>query len=143
MSTMNLESLANELLLEVFEFLNTTDRLHAFNGLNNRFNQLLAISFQTINLNMRSMSRCDVNIIYQHYLPAIVHQVMSLQLTDSDDGPSQIESFVFRNLGIRQFYSLRSLSFYHLHNAETLKNMLMDLHQLPQTWPFKSYRLSS
>jgi hypothetical protein len=129
---MSLETLANELLLEVFEFLTTNDRLHAFHNLNHRFSSLLSISFQTINLDMRSMSKCNFSIIYRHYLPAIVDQVVSLRLTGSADGPPQTEFFVFSDLVIRQFYCLRSLSLYHLRQGETLRNILVDLHQLPQ-----------
>lgn len=103
---MKLEELANELLLEVFGFLTTADRLHAFHDLNHRFERLLSDSFQTINLDMRSISTGDFNIIRQRYLPTIIRQVISLQLADSADSPSQIQSFLFSDPTLRQCHYL-------------------------------------
>ncbi len=43
---MNIESLANELLLDLFEFIGVTDLLRAFHGLNCRFDHFLFIHFR-------------------------------------------------------------------------------------------------
>jgi len=50
MVDMKLECLANELLMEIFEYLTAIDLLHTFHYLNSRFNTLLFKYFREYNL---------------------------------------------------------------------------------------------
>jgi hypothetical protein len=54
---MNLELLANELLLDLFEYLNGIHLFRAFHGLNSRFNNLLLTYFRFYALDFQSVSK--------------------------------------------------------------------------------------
>lgn len=67
---MNFELLANELLLDLFEYLDTNDLFHAFYNLNIRLNELLFTHCQLHgNLNFQSISKniCRINHHVDHY----------------------------------------------------------------------------
>ncbi|CAF1089102.1 unnamed protein product [Rotaria sordida] len=91
---MKLESLPNELLLDLFKYFSTVQLLRSFNDLNSRFNNLLFHDFRDCHLDFRSISRDDFKILCQQYLPVIIDQVSSLRLAnDDDDSPQQIDLF--------------------------------------------------
>ncbi|CAF2746096.1 unnamed protein product [Rotaria sp. Silwood2] len=123
---MNLESLANELLIDIFEFLSCAHLLHAFHGLNARFDSLLLDHFRTHGLDFRSILKHDFNVICRH-LYVIANQITSLYLSEKDDTPGQIDQFYSRGLTLRQFTRLQSLSLYHLHSQDTMNKILLDL----------------
>jgi hypothetical protein len=50
-----LEALANEILLELFEFLDAVELFRAFYDLNNRFNTLLLTHFRAYRINFHSV----------------------------------------------------------------------------------------
>ena len=92
---MNLESLANELLLDIFEFLNNRHLLHAFYNLNHRFNNLLLTHFQTSQyLDFYSIAKCDFDIVSQEYIPLVANQITALRLSNDDETPHQINYFI-------------------------------------------------
>ncbi|CAF5031067.1 unnamed protein product, partial [Rotaria sp. Silwood1] len=66
---MNFESLANELLLYMFEFLSTHHLIDAFHGLNSRFNCLLFHHFTVIGIDFRSLHADKFVTICQEYVP--------------------------------------------------------------------------
>ncbi|CAF1074930.1 unnamed protein product [Rotaria sordida] len=91
---MKLESLPNELLLDLFKYFSTVQLLRSFNDLNSRFNNLLFHDFRDYHLDFRSISRDNFKILCQQYLPVIIDQVSSLRLAnDDDDSPQQIDLF--------------------------------------------------
>ena len=60
---MELESLPNELLLEIFDCVNDLDLLRIFYNLNSRFDRLLSIYIRDFHLNFRSISKKDMDLI--------------------------------------------------------------------------------
>ncbi|CAF2565363.1 unnamed protein product [Rotaria sp. Silwood2] len=123
---MNFESLANELLIDLFEYLSPVHLLHAFHGLNSRFDSLLLGHFRTHGLDFRSISKHHIYTICRH-LSVISSQITSLYLSEKDDRPGQIDRFYYHGFTVRQFTHLQSLSLYHLHSQDTMNKILLDL----------------
>ncbi|CAF4256387.1 unnamed protein product, partial [Adineta steineri] len=126
---MNLESLANELLLDLFQYLSSANLLDTFYNLNNRFNSLLLHHFQNYDLDFQSISKNDFNIMCRH-LSFISNQVTSLHLSDRHDTPGQIDQFCSFGCTLHQFIYLQSLSIYHLHSEDTMNTLLLSLPHL-------------
>ncbi|CAF0916631.1 unnamed protein product [Adineta steineri] len=128
---MNLETLANELLLSIFEYLSVVHLFHTFDNLNTRFNTLLFTRFQKYHLNFRSISKRDFDIVCQRYLPLITNRILSLTLSDDNETPDQIKSFLSYGLNLRQLTHLRSVRLYHLRSTMLMQILLTEFHQLP------------
>lgn len=124
---MNFESLANELLLELFEYFSSVEILQLFYNLNTRINYLIIRHFQTHVLNLKSISKYDFDLICQNYLPLLSNRIISLQLSDDDDTPQQIDSFFSYGLSFNQFSSLQSLTIYHIYSLNSLKKLINEL----------------
>ncbi|CAF4135881.1 unnamed protein product, partial [Adineta steineri] len=91
---MHFESLANELLLDIFEFFDGIDLFRAFYGLNTRFNNLLSTLFHHYRFDFRSISKHDFNFICHHCLPLIIERITSLKLSNDDETPN-LPNFLF------------------------------------------------
>jgi hypothetical protein len=128
---MNLEQLANELLLDMFEYLKNVHLLRAFSHLNSRFNNLLIIHFQTHGLDFQSTFKCDFDIICQQNLPLLAESITALRLSDDDDTPDQINLFLSDYFPRYQFIQLKSLSLYHLSSIEIIKKVALQFRHLP------------
>ncbi len=129
---MNLESLANELLFDVFDFLSIADLFGAFDDLNSRFNTLISVFIRTsLHIDCRSMSKSQLDSICQQYFPSIAPRIISLCLSDNDETPQQIDRFLSHGLKIDQFIHLRSLSFYHFHSEDIMKKIMIEWCHLP------------
>ncbi|CAF5224108.1 unnamed protein product, partial [Rotaria magnacalcarata] len=85
--TMKLESLSNEVLLDLFELLDGVNLLRDFSGLNTRFNSLLYTDVRSHRVDLRSISKEDFNILYPAYLPLISNRIIYLRLSDDEDTP--------------------------------------------------------
>lgn len=127
---MVLESLANEMLLELFEVFHTVELLHAFYGLNSRFKTLLLVHFHRFHLDFRSVSRNDFDLVCCQYLPSIADRIVSLCLSDDDDTPQQTDVFLSRNLHFLQFIRLHSLSLYHIRSNLITHTLVNEWHHL-------------
>ncbi|CAF0789563.1 unnamed protein product [Rotaria sordida] len=133
---MNLEQLPNELLLELFEYMNSVHLLRAFSHLNFRFDNLLLVHFQTHGLDFRSISKDDFDIICRLNLPTMIEQIIALRLSYDDDTPHQIDLFFFQGFTLNRFIHLQILSIYHIYSNELLKKIvgqcrhLLHLHRL-------------
>jgi len=127
---MNLESLANEMLLELFEFFDTVDLLHAFHGLNSRFDTLLFVHFRHFHLDFRSVSKNDFDLVCRQYLPSIDDRIVSLCLSDDDDTPQQTDLFLSQSLHFLQFIHLRSVSLYHVRSNLIFCMLIDEWHHL-------------
>ncbi|CAM4830929.1 unnamed protein product [Rotaria magnacalcarata] len=112
MSKTTLESLSNELLLDLFELFDVVNLLRAFSGLNTRFNSLLYTDVRSYRVDLRSISKEDFNILYPAYLPLISNRIIYLRLSDDEDTP------YFRDV-IDQIWKLPKLS--HLYWDFTFK----------------------
>ena len=123
---MNFESLANELLLDIFEYFNAIQVLRTFHGLNLRFDNLLYQYFQTFPLDFRSVSKQDFDNICQRHLPLISHQITSIHLSNDDDTSEQPNLFVEYGFHFQQFPKLQSLSLYHIHSAKLINKIILD-----------------
>ncbi len=111
MNKMKLESLSNELFIDLFELLNAVDLLRAFHGLNTRFDYLLFKHFRTYRVDFRSISKEDFNIVYRAYLPLIINRIIYLRLSDDEDTPYQCAHFLYTGFTLDRFENLRSLTF--------------------------------
>ncbi|CAF2115131.1 unnamed protein product [Rotaria magnacalcarata] len=122
--TMNLEQLSNELLLNLFEYLQSVHLLRAFYQLNSRFNGLIITHFQNHGLDFQSIPKNDFNTICQQNLPLIADHITALRLSDDDDTPEEIDIFLSNPRAFHRFTQLKSLSLYHISSIETLKKLV-------------------
>ncbi len=90
---MELESLPNELFLEIFDYVNDLDLLRIFYNLNCRFDRLLSIYTRNFHLNFRSISKKDMDLICVDVFSLRMHKIVSVELSDDDDTPYQSEQF--------------------------------------------------
>jgi hypothetical protein len=127
---MNLESLANELLLDLFEYISTVHLLRAFYDLNLRFNHLLLDHLQTYSLDFRSVSKTNFDMICQQYLPSLADYIISLHLSVDNETPEQIHLFFSYVPTLNDFTHLQSLSLYNIHSAKTVEKLMIEWHQL-------------
>ncbi|CAF1428295.1 unnamed protein product [Rotaria sordida] len=128
---MYLESLANELLLYLFEFLDGIHLFRAFHNLNSRFNHLLFIHFRAYRFDFRSISKYEFDIICQYYLPSIIDQIISLTISDDDETPNQSEIFLSYNFTLDKFIHLQSLTLYSIQSFDQLDQLIFQCCQLP------------
>ena len=128
---MDLESLANELLLDLFEYFSSVDLLEAFYDLNTRVNTLIHFHFQTHSLNFQSTSKYHFDLICQKYLPSVTDQILSLRLSDDNDTPEQIDLFFSYGLSFQRFSNLQSLSIYRIYSLNSLQRIIDELPYLP------------
>ncbi|CAF1382903.1 unnamed protein product [Rotaria sp. Silwood1] len=123
---MNLDLLPNEILLILFAYFNGIDLLHAFYGLNSRFNLLLYNQFQAYYFCFSSLSKRKFAMICQQHLPFICDRIITLTLTDDEDTPEEIDLFFSLNyspLGVQC-----EVLFINVKNRESImilvKNMI-------------------
>jgi len=99
-----LESLPNELFLDIFSYLSSVDAVFAFSQLNNRFQCLTLNYSNTFDFKLVSKKKFD-HVIRQHDM----HRWRSLRLSDDDKTPGQVtyfcQSFSF-NENISQLQTL-------------------------------------
>jgi hypothetical protein len=130
--TMKLESLTNEVILDLFDHLSIGQMIRSFRALNSRFNQLTFIYPQTTRrLDLRFMSLSDSNIFFQSELSRIVNQINSITVSNDDETPLQIEFFRSDNFRFRQFINLQSLSLYHIHSQKVMMEIALEWDYLP------------
>ncbi|CAF2779041.1 unnamed protein product [Rotaria sp. Silwood2] len=111
---MNLEVLANELLLYLFEFITPLDLFRGFYNLNSHFNNLILIHFRNYRFDFRSLSRQALKIVCQNYISLISDKVISLHLSDDDGTPGQAADFFNYNISLGQFTSLKALTLFRI-----------------------------
>ncbi|CAF0943501.1 unnamed protein product [Adineta steineri] len=143
---MILESLSNELFIELFELFDAVDLFRAFYGLNTRFNSLL-IHLRGYRVDFRSIFKEDFNHFCRTYLPFIINRTIYLRLSDNEDAPYQYAHFQSAGFIFDQFDNLRYLTLenvssdpkinqfffsnlYHLHNLTHLKFINCRLHTI-------------
>ncbi|CAM4797766.1 unnamed protein product [Rotaria magnacalcarata] len=128
---MDLETLPDELLFGILEFLSTAHLFRAFYGLNRRFDTLLLEHFRIHGLDFRSISQHDFDTICRYHLPLIVGQVTSLHLSEAYDTPEQAHYFLEHGFALRQFTGLRSLSLQHFISIKKINKILSECCHLP------------
>ncbi|CAF4955235.1 unnamed protein product [Rotaria sp. Silwood1] len=131
MEIMKLESLANELILELFEFFNAIQLLRAFHGLNFRFDTLLDVHFRDYSLDFRSVSKRDFDLFCQQQLPSLIDRVTSICLSDGDETPNISNHFLSYSLTMNMLTNLRSLALYGLPSIVIVQKFILDCRNLP------------
>ena len=139
---MNVELLPNEIFHDLFEYFDCVEFIHAFYGLNSRFNDLLYKQFRGYRLDFRSVSKRKFDMICQQHLPFIADRVISLSLANYNDTPEQINLFNSYIPSFRQFTHLRSLSIFNLHSYQTLLKLLENCHNLNNLTRLKFFMCS-
>jgi hypothetical protein len=127
---MSFELLPNEILLDLFDYFDGIDLFHAFYGLNFRFNYLLDKQYRAFRFDFKSRSKRQFDMICQQQLPKIADRVISLNLSNDDDTPKQVDLFISYIPSIDQFIHLRSLSLSMLHVYTTIMKIIDQCHQL-------------
>ncbi|CAF1019433.1 unnamed protein product [Adineta steineri] len=128
---MYFESLANELLLDIFEFFDGIDLFRSFYGLNTRFNNLLSTHFHPYRFDFRSISKHNFNFICHHCLPLIIERIISLKLSNDDETPN-LPNFLFSyGFTLDKFIRLQSLSLYSISSFKELNDIIVRCDQLP------------
>ncbi|CAF1084406.1 unnamed protein product [Rotaria sordida] len=127
---MYFECLANELLLDIFQYIDAIHLFHAFHGLNNRFDKLLFTKFKIYNLDFRSISKYNFENFCQQYLPSIINQIISLHLSDNEETPNLSKIFLSYNLTINQFINLKSLSLYNIETFDIFNQLIIQCNHL-------------
>ena len=126
---MKFEWLPNEIILDIFEYVDGINLLRGFSELNSRLNKLLNIFFQSYHLDFRSISKNTFNIICQKYLPLILNKTISIHLSDDDETPNLPEIFLSYHF---QFLHLQSLSLYSIRSIEILNQIILQCHHIKQ-----------
>jgi hypothetical protein len=108
---LKLESLAKEILLDVFEYLDFIHLLRGFHNLNSRFDTLLHdVHYQSFHLDLRSASESDLNLVHGPHLSLLAERIISLRLSDEDNTQDLLACVVADGSILRQFTHLRALS---------------------------------
>ena len=118
------ESLANELILDIFDYLTSVEILRLFFGLNTRFNFLLQHYLQRNALDFRSAKKTDFDRICKEILPSLTEHVTRLHLSNDDDTPSQPTLFFAHGFHLDRFSSLFSLTLSSIHSLELIEEIL-------------------
>lgn len=131
---MNFESLANELLMDIFAYMTGVELCQTFFDLNSRLNNLLQYKF-----NFYSISKRTFHFLCQHSLPSITHRIVSLSMSNNDETPDLIEYFLSYEYSFDEFYSLQSLSIDYIQSIDILIEIL---HQCQSLIYLKKFKLS-
>jgi hypothetical protein len=128
------ELLPNEIVLECFVYLNGIDIYNAFNGLNNRFNDLIRNISLHANFNQVKKEIFDQFCTTMLLYTPIRNQIVSLYLSDAKGTCGQVKAFLSM-FQLNEFYHLRSLTLFNIVsiNVEEIKSIfesLSNLHHL-------------
>ncbi|UJR17362.1 hypothetical protein I4U23_004257 [Adineta vaga] len=121
---MKLESLPNDLLLEIFDYLDSIDLFRIFPHLNARFNQLIEYYSRNYHFNFQSITKNDMDLICQETFRKNLWKIYSLTLSDDDDTPYQTNEFFSYKFHFYRLVSLRSLSLHHIRCSSALFTIL-------------------
>ena len=122
-----LEMLPNELFLVLFEYCSTMDLFRAFDQLNNRFHRLLFHAFRSYSLDFRYLSRTDLQLLHDRYLPLINERTIALNLSSDNETSYQlplmeIEEQIFSRLNYLQSLVLSNI--FDLNLVQTIGHHL-------------------
>lgn len=135
---MFLESIANELILDLYEYLATVDLLRAFDGLNDRFTRLLDQYFRSHPFNLQYISKDEFDRLTRDHLPRMANRLVSLRLADDDATPQGVDRFFAAGLHFQQFTRLRSLNVSQLHSSQQILAQIHHLSQLTHLYITRS-----
>jgi hypothetical protein len=136
MSDLTFEILPNEMLIEVFEYLNAVDIFYSFDQLNSRFNKLIRSIPLHLNLQYVRKSIFDRFCTKMLSNPEIKNQIISLKLSNQDTC-SQIDTFVSL-FSLDEFSNLQSLILDRVPYNENGKKIHSMLFLIPNLCSFHS-----
>jgi hypothetical protein len=121
---MKFEALPNELLLKVFELLDTIRLFRAFYELNSRFDNLIFNHIRKYHLDFRSLYKHDFDTFCRQYLPKMTDGVVSIHLSGDDEAPHLPTLFLSRGFNLGRFTHLKSLSLYSIRYFEQIHDII-------------------
>jgi hypothetical protein len=127
---MSLKLLANESLLNFFEYFYGIDLFRVFYGLNSRFDTLLIVHFRTHSFHFKSVSKHDFYLTCRQYLPLITDWIITLHLSNNDESPYQINLFLSNGRTLQHFIHWWSLSFHYIYSNELLFKIVFQCSRL-------------
>ena len=140
---MTMEILANELILDTFEYLSATDLFHAFHGLNERFDGLLREYLRVHPyVDFRLGYKDEIQLMRRQYLPLVADDLRGMYLSDQDSNPHLIDLFLSRLFPLYRFENLTTISLEHLSSLEKLVRFLDDVQRLPHLTALHLHRSS-
>ncbi|CAF1226185.1 unnamed protein product [Adineta steineri] len=125
------EDLSNELLLDIFDFLDGYHIFEAFSNLNNRIQHLVTSSYFLLKLNISFMSKSNFNRRSINIIRPYMNRIISLQLSETFFIKNFFTSFPVDT----SFNRLESLILNHL-NIDHSGPILISLAQLPRLFSF-------
>lgn len=125
-----LETLPNELLCDIFRFLNTVDLLDAFFDLNSRFDQSIYTHFRSQLFNLQSIDKYHFDRICQKHLFKLRNNIFALHLTNHDETPNLCELFLSSGTTLAQFTQLQSLTLSHIDSFRTINKLIVQCRHL-------------
>ena len=129
-----LETLPNELFIEILSYLTTIDAVIAFSNLNYRFQCLVSDYCQSFDFT--SISKTKFDLIFQYHN---TNRWYSLKLSDDTNTPGQVKYFFEKYFHIDSFSQLQSLSIVKIKHF----NQYPLLSQLPFLTKFVSLKIES
>ena len=131
MTKARFESLPDEILLYMFDYIDDTRLFRAFFGLNNRFNSLFFSVGRVYRLDFESISRHDFARIFEEYISVVPDRISSIRLSNSDETPGLIEDFLRRRLPLHLFTNLRSLTFTGVSSDQLFQEIIDECRTVP------------
>lgn len=116
------EQLPNELLIEIFHYLNGVDTIYAFSQLNTRFQCLIYTYVKIIDFKSVNKAKFDF-VVKQHD----VHQWRSLSLSDNVKTPGQIKYFQKLFSSSECISQLQSLSILNMKIEDSQQFLLQSI----------------
>ncbi|CAF4517935.1 unnamed protein product [Rotaria sp. Silwood2] len=127
---MLLESLANKIIIDLFEYLKPVYILQAFHNLNIRLNNLLFYYLRIHTFDFQSVSDIDFDNVCQQYLLSIVDQIISIRLPNNNNIPYEIDRFLAHDFSFQQFTRLQSLILDYNSCQHVQDKILFELHNI-------------
>ena len=93
-----LEDLSNELLYEIFEYLNDHHAFQAFYELNNRFENLFLNSNLPIKINISSISKSKLHLYSTHIIKPYAYRIELFRLSNPCIDPCLLLLPIMKNL---------------------------------------------
>jgi hypothetical protein len=121
------ESLANETIYEIFDYLNPYDIYQGFFYLNNRFRNLLINSNFPIQINISTMSKSNFELYHKNMIKPNKHRINILHLSN----PFTVDIIFSPPRIICEFIQLETLILDNI-DARYLHNILKHLTVLPK-----------
>jgi hypothetical protein len=87
------ESLPNETIIEIFEFLDGAHLHRAFHNLNTRFNSLLFDSVPNYRFNLRCINKREFDMLCSQTFMIVIDRIVSLSFLENDESPNMLAYF--------------------------------------------------